>query len=56
MQKLVEVLRPKKSQFLFLFLTFYLRESQRAGERVGEADSLLSWEPGAGLDPRTLRS
>jgi len=25
-------------------------------EGVGEANSLLSWEPNAGLDPRTLRS
>ena len=51
------------------FLRFYLSERERESERThmctyaqargvgeGEADSPLSREPDAGLDPRTLRS
>jgi len=33
-----------------------MRESEREQGGEGEADSLLSREPNAGLDPRTLRS
>ena len=34
------------------------KRTQAGGEAEGEeeADSLLSWEPNAGLDPRTPRS
>jgi len=49
------------SQYSFFFLRFYLfeRERERLREQVGggsegEADSLQSREPDAGLDPRTL--
>ena len=53
---------------LFFFLRFNLFERERKKERAseqtrdstsngeGEADSPLSREPNAGLDPRTLRS
>ena len=44
----------------FLKIVFiHLGERDRAqagGEREGEADSSLSWEPSVGLDPRTWRS
>ena len=42
--------------FVFKILFIYLREGVRAGEEggsEGEADSLMSREPDAGLDPGT---
>ena len=51
--------------FFFKILSIYLRERERAlwvptckheGGAEGEADSPLSKEPDAGLDPRTLGS
>ena len=37
------------------YLFIWEREREREADREG-ADSLLSWEPDSGLDPRTLRS
>ena len=46
-----------KKKILFIFLTEREREREQArGAREGEADSPLSREPNAGLDPRTLGS
>ena len=44
-----------KKDFMYLFEREKER-SQAGGEREGEVDSLLSREPDAGYDPRTLGS
>ena len=49
-----------RDSYFFFFLRFYSFETERAwagggAEGEGKADSLLSWEPKVGLDPRTWR-
>ena len=53
-------LRHREIFILYIYIFFnilfiYLRNREQT-EAEGEADSLLSWEPDAGLDPRTSGS
>jgi len=55
--KIIGVTSSNKCLLFFKKILFiYLRERKGEGETEGEADSPLSREPDAGLNPRTLRS